>query len=175
MNTDRIQEIQKQTGLPNSQSVKQALLQVWNECEAQADTCEECSTLYMGAIFPCNVCSINPKIVDRFTQKKDDLYNLFIGAPVMVLNHSKAGYFMSGYSPKNFTKRDIKLPTVAELKDNNWINKWFAPWPEMPPELKKIKCLHKMKDGSFFESIDEIPQSVWANITAIMIVQDFKI
>lgn len=33
MTSDRIKEIQEQTAFPNSVSVKQALLQVWNECE----------------------------------------------------------------------------------------------------------------------------------------------
>jgi hypothetical protein len=33
MTTDRIKEIQEKTAYPNSVSVQQALLQVWNECE----------------------------------------------------------------------------------------------------------------------------------------------
>ncbi len=33
MTTERIEEIQKQTAYPDSISVQQALLQVWNECE----------------------------------------------------------------------------------------------------------------------------------------------
>ena len=33
MNTERIKEIQKETGYPDSVSVQQALLKVWNECE----------------------------------------------------------------------------------------------------------------------------------------------
>jgi hypothetical protein len=33
MDTERIKEIQKTTAFPNSVSVQQALLQVWNECE----------------------------------------------------------------------------------------------------------------------------------------------
>jgi len=33
MTTDRIKEIQEKTAYPNSRSVQQALLQVWNECE----------------------------------------------------------------------------------------------------------------------------------------------
>ena len=33
MNTDRIEEIQKETAYPDSISVQQALLKVWNECE----------------------------------------------------------------------------------------------------------------------------------------------
>ena len=35
MNSDRIKEIQQTTAYPDSVSVKQALLQVWNECEQQ--------------------------------------------------------------------------------------------------------------------------------------------
>ena len=35
MNSDRIKEIQSETAYPNSVSVYQALLQVWNECEQQ--------------------------------------------------------------------------------------------------------------------------------------------
>ncbi len=33
MNSDRIREIQKETAYPDSVSVQQALLKVWNECE----------------------------------------------------------------------------------------------------------------------------------------------
>ena len=33
MTSDRIKEIQETTAYPESRSVKQALLQVWNECE----------------------------------------------------------------------------------------------------------------------------------------------
>ena len=35
MNTERIKEIQQQTPYPESVSVQQALLQVWNECEQE--------------------------------------------------------------------------------------------------------------------------------------------
>lgn len=35
MNSDRIKEIQEKTAYPNSVSVQQALLQVWNECEQE--------------------------------------------------------------------------------------------------------------------------------------------
>ena len=35
MNTERIKEIQKETAYPNSRSVQQALLKVWNECEQE--------------------------------------------------------------------------------------------------------------------------------------------
>jgi len=35
MTTDRIKEIQSKTAYPESVSVQQALLQVWNECEQE--------------------------------------------------------------------------------------------------------------------------------------------
>lgn len=35
MTSERIKEIQETTAYPNSVSVKQALLQVWNECEQE--------------------------------------------------------------------------------------------------------------------------------------------
>ncbi len=35
MNTDRIKKIQQETAYPESVSVQQALLKVWNECEQE--------------------------------------------------------------------------------------------------------------------------------------------
>jgi hypothetical protein len=35
MNTERIKKTQKETAYPNSISVQQALLKVWNECEQE--------------------------------------------------------------------------------------------------------------------------------------------
>ena len=35
MTSDRIKEIQQETAYPNSVSVQQALLKVWNECEQE--------------------------------------------------------------------------------------------------------------------------------------------
>ena len=35
MNTERIKEIQQETAYPESVSVQQALLKVWNECEQE--------------------------------------------------------------------------------------------------------------------------------------------
>ena len=37
MTADRIEEIQKGTAFPDSVSVQQALLQVWNECQQEKD------------------------------------------------------------------------------------------------------------------------------------------
>lgn len=37
MNSNRIKELQESTAYPNSISVKQALLQVWNECQQECN------------------------------------------------------------------------------------------------------------------------------------------
>lgn len=42
MNTERIKEIQNETAYPESVSVQQALLKVWNETEQKS-----------GSVFPC--------------------------------------------------------------------------------------------------------------------------
>jgi hypothetical protein len=50
MNAKRIQEIQAETGLPNSVSVQQALLKVWNECAHDSqDEIEQLKTALQGA------------------------------------------------------------------------------------------------------------------------------
>ncbi len=41
MTSDRIKEIQEQTAYPNSVSVKQALLKVWNECAQSKPVSDE--------------------------------------------------------------------------------------------------------------------------------------
>jgi hypothetical protein len=43
MTSDRIKEIQLQTAYPNSVSIRQALLQVWNECEQEQLLKNNCS------------------------------------------------------------------------------------------------------------------------------------
>lgn len=44
MNTSRIEELMKQTAYPESQSVMQAMTQVWNECQQEfnARQCKDC-------------------------------------------------------------------------------------------------------------------------------------
>lgn len=44
MNSKRIEEIQEQTAYPESMSVRQALMQVWNELQQDFNsrTCENC-------------------------------------------------------------------------------------------------------------------------------------
>jgi hypothetical protein len=57
MNTERIKEIQAETGYPDSVSVQQALLKVWNECEQ--DKVKNCDT-------PAVNESVEPVVSCRF-------------------------------------------------------------------------------------------------------------
>jgi len=52
MTNERIKEIQAETGYPDSVSVQQALLKVWNECDQlqQQDVSEELEEAYKEGI-----------------------------------------------------------------------------------------------------------------------------
>jgi len=68
MTTDRIKEIQEGTACPNSKSVQQALLQVWNECEQQSQSeieslTKEVERLREGLIMAKNYAS-NTNVID---------------------------------------------------------------------------------------------------------------
>jgi coproporphyrinogen III oxidase-like Fe-S oxidoreductase len=58
MNTDRIKEIQQETAYPESVSVQQALLKVWNETEQEQ--------LRIGAVMP-SVC-VHPITYANYTK-----------------------------------------------------------------------------------------------------------
>ena len=45
MNIDRIKEIQMQTAYPESKSVRDALLQVWNEMQQEVKSCNDVATI----------------------------------------------------------------------------------------------------------------------------------
>ena len=53
MNSDRIKEIQETTAYPESVSVKQALLQVWNECDQEQ--VKNCSIPDVVKSFVCDI------------------------------------------------------------------------------------------------------------------------
>jgi hypothetical protein len=71
MNSDRIKEIQMKTAYPESVSVKQALLQVWNECE------QEKVKLALDTIkpskMPCGNCDVEQSVM--YCEKCWDIAN----------------------------------------------------------------------------------------------------
>ena len=65
MNTDRIKKIQQETAYPESVSVQQALLKVWNECEQEQ--------LRIGAVSGQLAISALEAIVDPIGHMKKQL------------------------------------------------------------------------------------------------------
>ena len=75
MNADRIKEIQAKTAYPDSISVQQALMQVWNECEPDAGTshpgplevawrCPDCGVIaYAGQYHDCKGTALLIRLV----------------------------------------------------------------------------------------------------------------
>lgn len=66
MNTDRIKEIQKETAYPESVSVQQALLKVWNETEQEQ--------LHIGAVIGSFPMASPEKIFERLVKLYPDNY-----------------------------------------------------------------------------------------------------
>lgn len=54
MNIKRIEEIQKETAYPDSISVQQALLKVWNECEQEKVVKNNAVLSPVSGSFPCH-------------------------------------------------------------------------------------------------------------------------
>jgi hypothetical protein len=78
MNTDRIKEIQQTCAYPDSISVQQALLQVWNECAQEKEPSRPPQSSHQK--FGCT----NMKIVRASNYDKDDYQEEFILWPMDV-------------------------------------------------------------------------------------------
>lgn len=72
MTSDRIEEIQKTTAYPESRSVLQALLQVWNECEQEQNKkIREVVNRFLGIIYrKCKVNLLAYMVVMKCHKKK---------------------------------------------------------------------------------------------------------
>jgi hypothetical protein len=71
MDLNRIKEIQKQTAYPDSHSVQQALLKVWNEAQQEIKDCKSCvhekeSADIDLAVYWCSKCIHNNQAEDNF-------------------------------------------------------------------------------------------------------------
>ena len=69
MNSNRIEELQKQTAYPESTSVQQALLQVWNEMQQDFNSriCKNCSYLQRDFNNTCELGISIPEDENGFT------------------------------------------------------------------------------------------------------------
>jgi hypothetical protein len=67
MTSDRIKEIQKETAYPDSVSVQQALLKVWNECEQMKEIKLQIEIIdvnrYVMTNVSCDSCGCHPNTI----------------------------------------------------------------------------------------------------------------
>ena len=71
MTSERIEEIQKGTAYPDSLSVKQALLQVWNETEQELKS----DLIYtVSKLFLFKVRDYTTELIGRYNAEKDCYY-----------------------------------------------------------------------------------------------------
>lgn len=78
MNSDRIDELLKQTAYPESVSVRQAMLQVWNELQQDFNkrTCESCEHWFMAITRDKNNNNTETPTCMLFAMS-DDEYTIF--------------------------------------------------------------------------------------------------
>ena len=67
MTTERIKEIQAETGYPDSVSVQQALLKVWNECEQEnVKNCNTPAVSNRRELLIAFACKLNNVSIDQY-------------------------------------------------------------------------------------------------------------
>jgi hypothetical protein len=76
MNTKRIEEIQKETAYPDSISVQQALLKVWNECEQEMAVKNNAVLPLVRVMLPDN--AVPHDIAKEFTNTKLKVVNTLL-------------------------------------------------------------------------------------------------
>lgn len=123
MNADRIKEIQAKTAYPDSISVQQALMQVWNECEPGAGTshpgplevawrCPDCGVIaYAGQYHDCKGTALLTRLV----------------ASNRLINDCLAVFYPEWVNDERVAEADVRvkarggiLAYIADvLKDNN--------------------------------------------------------
>ena len=97
--------------------------------------------------------------------------NIFFGAQIKInVTDNDNPVFIDGYYNSEMLC-DFRLPTVHEARRNEWL----APWPEMPPELKKLRCLYRMRGGNIIDSgvFGENITLRCSGIEAVMILGQF--
>jgi hypothetical protein len=74
MNIERIKEIQQETAYPDSVSVQQALLKVWNECEQEKAVKNNAVLPLVSNLLSCVGCKYHNTINDELCVTCGDTY-----------------------------------------------------------------------------------------------------
>lgn len=73
MNTKRIEEIQRETAYPDSISVQQALLKVWNECEQEKAVKNNAVLPHVSGSFSWNIYKEQLNKMNQLPQTQSSL------------------------------------------------------------------------------------------------------
>ena len=118
MNSDRIKEIQQTTAYPESVSVKQALLQVWNECEQE---------------YRSQASDLPSDGITKFTEKEIDAAKSVRDS---FLNQAGVERYKQVYMAGEIVMSDQLQPLLASH---------VARIKELEEEIKQLKLADKVK------------------------------
>ena len=131
MTSERIKEIQATTGYPDSVSIKQALLQVWNECEQShpspmsAEQVERVTgyDLITGAL-PYIEESLNRTYIDRIAKYLDSYLDKVFASPTTPSVKADGWVSVEDELPKVGQKVDLWLVPDDEEKSYRMTWTW---------------------------------------------------
>jgi Glu-tRNA(Gln) amidotransferase subunit E-like FAD-binding protein len=147
MNIDRIKEIQKETGYPDSISVQQALLKVWNECEQEKNTLNRDAEEFLNDKFNGKGCEF--KIHDWINGQVSNY------PPCELLEE---------YASQNTLNRD-KVMEILNAHDDTLIDQYEDVWGVIPSdsygEVADALCslsLPTLSEGEIDKIVEDIAQ-----------------
>jgi len=148
---------------------------VFKAIEIKPVDCDGCDN--NTSVIQCSSCRHNKNAVDNFKPKRNELDNLFVGAPVMVCGLGREAEFeqLTYNGRLKFYVNDeiIKLPTIGESPRNVWL----APWLEMPEELKNLNTIIRISkvDTMHYEDGFEVyNDGRWSDVEAVMIIEELE-
>jgi hypothetical protein len=115
MTSERIKEIQEETAYPNSLSVQQALLKVWNECvqEPKQETLEELKKWKEEALI---AHEINQKVIEKLMAEKKLMYSEEQVLPLLEMLEKCQEYFLLKTDEKSEERADALGQAIEDFK-----------------------------------------------------------
>ena len=115
MTSERIKEIQEETAYPNSVSVQQALLKVWNECvqEPKQETLEELKKWKEEALI---AHEINQKVIEKLMAEKKLMYSEEQVLPLLEMLEKCQEYFLLKTDAKSEERADALGQAIEDFK-----------------------------------------------------------
>ena len=115
MTSERIKEIQEETAYPNSVSVQQALLKVWNECvqEPKQETLEELKKWKEEALI---AHEINQKVIEKLMAEKKLMYSEEQVLPLLEILEKCQEYFLLKTDAKSEERADALGQAIEDFK-----------------------------------------------------------